>query len=249
SLGALLDGAGTGPAGRRGRLRGRAGHPIDARPAGPRADDLAAVATLRAAAARPQRPVRVHPADLREHVRAGREATLVVLVLDASGSMGARRRMPAVKAAALGLLLDAYQRRDRVALVTFRDARAELTVPPAGGVAHAAAAIRALPTGGTTPLDAGLDAAAALVRRERRREPGRRAVVVVVTDGRTSGGADGLARARAAARRLGRTADAAVVVDAEQGPVRLGLAAQLAEAAGARLTPLAALTPTARRAA
>ncbi len=176
-------------------------------------------------------------ADLREHVRAGREGNLVVFCVDASGSMGARRRMARAKGAILGLLTDAYQRRDRVALVTFRGAVAQLVLPPTGSVERAAAALASLPTGGGTPLAAGLDEAARVIVLEQRRDPSRRALALVVTDGRTQ---DRPAALRAA-QRLAKAAAGVVVFDGEQGPVRLGLARELAEAAGARLLPLTAL--------
>src|SRR5205823_13088659 len=119
---------------------------------------------------------------LREHVRADREGVLLCLVVDASGSMGARRRLARVKGALLGLLRDAYARRDRVAIVAFRDGGAQLLVTPGMPLERAAAAVRELPTGGRTPLAAGLDAAAQLLRREAGREPNRRAIAVVLTD-------------------------------------------------------------------
>jgi magnesium chelatase subunit D len=210
--------------------------------------DLAVAASLRAAAGRralSDGPP-LAPADLREHVRAGREGNLVVFCVDASGSMGARRRMAAVKGAILGLLLDAYRRRDRVALVTFRGAEAQVVLAPTGSVERAAAVLGALATGGATPLAAGLRRAAELVTLERRRDPERRALVLAVTDGRASGDG-GLDAARAAAAELARVADGVVVFDGEEGRVRLGLAAELARAAGAQLLPLAALHPTAPR--
>jgi magnesium chelatase subunit D len=226
--------------------------------------DLALAATLRAAGLRrgaergaggprdPYGPALV-PGDLREHVRAGREGNLVVFCVDASGSMGARRRMAAVKGAVIGLLLDAYQRRDRVALVTFAGDSSELVLPPTTSVERAAAALTALPTGGRTPVAAGLERAAALIDAERRRDPDRRALALVVTDGRASGGPEGRAAAERAAARLGAIAQGVVVFDAEEGAARLQLAGRLATAAGARLLSigaLAALTPDrARRAA
>ena len=89
-----------------------------------------------------------------------------------------------------------------------------------------------------------------MIRAEARRDPSRRALAVLVTDGRASGGAAGRAAAAAAAARLARAAAGVVVFDGEQGPVRLGLAGALADAAGARLLPLAALSvPAARSAA
>lgn len=226
-----LVGRGRGTAGR--RSSSTDGAPVDARvPDGP-VTDLALAATLRAAARRGAD--RIARPDLREHVRAGREGNLVVFCVDASGSMGARRRMAAVKGAILGLLLDAYQRRDRVALVTFRGAEATLNLPPTSSVEQAAAQLAVLPTGGGTPLAAGLTRTAELIATERRRHPEQRALALVVTD----------ARAREttaqAAHRLGTVADGVVVFDAEEGAVRLGLAQRLADDAGARLLPLAAL--------
>ena len=243
-----LAGVGRGAAGRRSRATGAEGQPVDSRPPTAAVTDLAVAASLRAAAGR--RAVAGGPplarGDVREHVRAGREGNLVVFCVDASGSMGARRRMAAVKGAILGLLLDAYRRRDRVALVTFRGAGAQVVLPPTGSVERAAAVLAALATGGTTPLAAGLHRAAELVTLERRRDPERRALVLAVTDGRASG-EGGLDAARAAAADLGRVADGVVVFDGEEGRVRLGLAAELARAAGAQLLPLAALHHTAPR--
>ena len=248
-----LAGVGHGAAGRRSRATGAEGQPVDSRPPNGPVTDLAVAASLRAAAAR--RSLAAGPplarTDLREHIRAGREGNLVVFCVDASGSMGARRRMATVKGAVLGLLLDAYRRRDRVALVTFRGAGAQVVLPPTGSVERAAAVLGALATGGTTPLAAGLHRAAELVTLERRRDPERRALVLAVTDGRASG-EGGLEAARVAAAELARVADGVVVFDGEEGRVRLGLAAELARAAGAQLLPLAALHRTAtapRRAA
>ncbi len=157
--------------------------------------------------------------------------------VDASGSMGARGRMARVKGAILGLLTDAYQRRDRVALVTFRGEGAQLVLPPTAGVERAARALQTLPTGGATPLAQGLAEAERVIRAERRRDPDRRALALVVTDGRTTRRAEAIE----AARKLVTTAAGVVIFDGEQGPVRLRLAAALADAAGARLLPLEAL--------
>jgi magnesium chelatase subunit D len=228
-----LHGSGSGPAGRRARTHGPGAGAIDSRPARADAHDIALVASLLSPSG-----------ELREHVRSGREGALVCLVVDASGSMGARRRLARVKGALLALLADAYARRDRVAVIAFRDSAAELLLAPGAPVERAAAAIRALPTGGRTPLAAGLDAATSLVRREALREPGRRAIAIVLTDGRV---ADPDKLVAGAAATLGRTAAAVHVVDTEDGPVRLGLATALAAAAGGELHHL--IAPTRRRAA
>jgi magnesium chelatase subunit D len=233
-----LDTAGRGPHGRRARAAGPGAGAIDSRPSGMDSDDVSIVATLRA------RLAGGDPGHLLEHVRAGREATLVCLVVDASGSMGAQRRLARVKGALLGLLRDAYARRDRVAVVAFRDGGAHLLVAPGAPLEHAAESIRKLPTGGCTPLAAGLDAAVGVIRREALRDSSRRAFALVLTDGRV-GDHDGAARVAAA--RLGRAAASVHVVDTEEGPVRVGLAPVLAAAAGGRLHVL--VSPTPRRGA
>jgi magnesium chelatase subunit D len=143
--------------------------------------------------------------------------------------MAARQRMSTVKGAVLSLLLDAYQRRDKVGLITFRGNRAELLLPPTSSVDAAAARLDSLPTGGRTPLSAGLLEVRATLERERLRDSSRRALVVLVTDGRHTTGADPLA----VAGLLRREGVAAIVIDCEAGPIRLGLAATLANALGA----------------
>jgi magnesium chelatase subunit D len=201
-------------------------------------------ATLTASAPHQRRRGRSGPglvlerADLREHRREGRESNLVLFVVDASGSMAARRRMEAVKGAVLSLLLDAYQRRDKVGLVCFRGTGAELLLPPTSSVDAAARRLEAMPAGGRTPLTAGLAEAHATLRRERLRDPLRRPLLVVVTDGRHTAGGE----PSAAAGNLRRDGVASVVVDCESGPVRLGLAAGLAQALGAEYLSLGSLS-------
>jgi len=189
----------------------------------------------------------VRPTDLRAPVRQGREGNLIIFCVDASGSMAARQRMREVKTAVLSLLLDAYQRRDKVGLVTFRGQAAELALPPTSSVDIAARRLTALPTGGRTPLAEGLHRVVDLLRVEAVRDPRRRPLVVLVTDGRATAGLDAVPHALRAARILGRISRA-VVIDCESGRVRLGLAADLASAMDAeylRLTDVAADTLTA----
>jgi magnesium chelatase subunit D len=177
----------------------------------------------------------VLPRDLREAVHVGREANLVLFVVDASGSMAARKRMTVVKTAVLSLLRDAYQRRDRIGMITFRGATADQVLPPTSSHEVGVLRLASLRTGGRTPLAAGLRAAAATIATERRRDPRRRPLLIVVTDGRATSGPDPVLVAPALA------GVAAVVVDCEAGPVRLGLARRLAVALGADVMPLEAL--------
>jgi magnesium chelatase subunit D len=224
-----------GAAGRRSRSTGTSGQLTGSRLPEGRLHSLHLTATLRAAAphqvarGRTGAGVSLHAGDLREAVREGREGNLVLFVVDASGSMAARSRMSAVKGAVVSLLTDAYQRRDKVALITFRGHDADLALPPTSSVEAAVVRLEQLPTGGRTPLSAGLLRAAEVLRIEGVRDPARRALVVIVTDGRhTSGPAPELAAAH-----LARTGAACVVVDCESGKVRLGLAGAMGLAMGA----------------
>ena len=234
-------GRGSGPAvrapgGRPAGSPGRAGRPGPVR-------QVHLTATLTAAAPHQAGRGRTGPGglrlrrdDLREPAREGREGNLVLFLVDASGSMAARRRMGAVKGAVLSLLLDAYQRRDKVGLITFR-----------GSAAPSCCCRRprrwrrrrpgwpTLPTGGRTPLAAGLLRAHEVLRAERLRDPQRRPLLVVVTDGRaTPRGARPGRRARRGRGCCRRPASRRWWSTASRGPVRLGLAAALARGAGCR---------------
>ena len=254
-----VEGVGTGAEGRRSRARATGGRSVGARPG---ARGLHLIATVHAAApqqvarGRREGALRLRSEDLREPIREGREGNLVLFVVDASGSMAARQRMAAVKGAILSLLLDAYQRRDKVGLVTFRGRGAEVALPPTWSVDAGAARLTSLPTGGRTPLAAGLLQAADVLRVERMRDPNRRPLVLIVTDGRAtqaSHSKDPLADTRRAAAHLHQAVAAlggtAVVVDCEAGPVRLGLAARLAADLGADHMPLTDLAADALTAA
>jgi magnesium chelatase subunit D len=229
-----VPGLGEGAAGRRSRARTEHGRTTGARRPQGALTKLHLAATIQAAAphqlarGRAGRGLVVRRDDLRQATREGREGNLVLFVVDASGSMAARQRMSAVKGAVLSLLLDAYQRRDKVGLVTFRGSAADVALPPTSSVDAAAVRLESLPTGGRTPLAAGLLKAHDVLRVERLRDPARRALVVLVTDGRATGGPEPVALAGRAARLFAADGVASVVVDCESGPVRLGLAGQLA---------------------
>ncbi|MFI1399676.1 putative cobaltochelatase [Streptomyces sp. NPDC020681] len=233
-----VPGIGEGAAGRRSRARTEHGRTTGARRPRGALTKLHLAATVQAAAphqrarGRSGRGLVVRRDDLRQANREGREGNLVLFVVDASGSMAARQRMSAVKGAVLSLLLDAYQRRDKVGLVTFRGKDAEVALPPTSSVDAAAARLELLPTGGRTPLAAGLLKAHHVLRVERMRDPSRRALLVVVTDGRATGGVDPVALASRSARLHAAEGTAAIVVDCESGPVRLGLAVELARDLG-----------------
>jgi len=248
-----VPGIGEGAPGRRSRARTEQGRVVRAAPDNPhRVADLHLPATVLAAAPHQRARGRTGPGlrlrrdDLRHAVREGREGNLVLFVVDASGSMAARRRMAAVSGAVLSLLRDAYQRRDKVGLVSFRGAGAELLLPPTSSVPTAVARLRRLRTGGRTPLADGLLRARRVLAAERLRDPKRRPLLVLLTDGRatvpTRLGNHPVADALRAAALLAGDGVATVVVDCESGPVRLGMAAQLAAVAGAPVVTVAELS-------
>jgi magnesium chelatase subunit D len=243
-----VDGVGQGRPGRRSRALGSSGRRVGS---GTGTGSLHLVETLRAAAERQAvqgtgavgdrtgRRVVLLPVDLRVAVREGREANLLLFCVDASGSMAARRRMVQVKTAILSLLTDAYRRRDKVALISFRGDGAALTLPPTGSVEVAAALLDELPAGGRTPLAEALVEAQRVLRRERLRDARMRPLLVLVTDGRATSGADAVARSRQAADRLAALGVPSVVVDCEDGPLKLGLAEILAGHLRAEHVPMA----------
>lgn len=216
------------------------GHYVRAVP-DPTPPSLALDATLRAAAVRstPEAGrLAVTRADLHRKERVGRTGTLVLFVVDASGSMAARRRMEAVKGAVLGLLQDAYEARDEVGVIAFRGTHAELILPATTSVELAERSLRSLPTGGRTPLAHALQLAQEELLRERRRRPDLRVLLVVLTDGRANvslpdTSADPWEQALAAGRGVAEAGVSALVLDTDVGFVRVGRAAELAQALAA----------------
>jgi magnesium chelatase subunit D len=214
------------------------GRVIGARRWDRRSSDIAPLASLLAAAlATSSQPPRLTlaPRTLRQRRRRGSARRFILFVVDCSGSMGARDRMAVTKAAVLALLGDAYRARDQVALLGFRDTGALLLIKPTRDVVQAMAHLQSLPTGGRTPLGAALLEASAVARRERARTEAAQTRVVLITDGRTDQ-AD-LERGIVA---LSAECDDIVVVDSEDGFVRLGRARGLASKLRARYIRLVA---------
>ncbi len=211
-------------AGRRSAALGPAGRLVRDRPPTETTTAVAVVASAVRLAARrvdePGAPVQLD--DVREAVREQRTGNLVVLVVDCSASMGAQRRIAAAKGAVVGLLTDAYQRRDRVALVACRGEEAEILLRPTGSGEIARARLDGLAAAGATPLASALELAHG-VATGRTGDRALAPLLVVVTDGRaTRGGDDPVAAAHRAATRIARDALPAVVVDAETGDAAPG---------------------------
>jgi magnesium chelatase subunit D len=206
--------------------------------------DLAFDATLRAAAPYQTRrkktglAIAIETTDIREKVREKRIGNFLLFVVDASGSMGAQQRMVAAKGAVLSLLLDAYQKRDRVGMIAFKGEKAEVLLEPTNSVELAHRRLAELPTGGRTPLAAGLLKAYEVARSHLFKNPHLSPILVIISDGRANVGLNGgkpLEDAwRAAALIREEERIKSVVVDAEkEGFLRLGLARRLAETLGA----------------
>lgn len=181
--------------------------------------------------------------DLRAEVRESKVARLIVFAVDASGSMATRRRIDAATGAVMGLLGDAYRRRDRVALVSFAGTEARVVLRPTGSVELARARVAGIPVGGATPLAAGLAAAHDMIRSST--TTGLRPLLVVLTDGRATeaDGSDPFEAALIAGARLRNDGVETLVVDVEDAPIRLNLAGRLAEEIGATYVRLDDLVP------
>lgn len=180
-------------AGRRSRTHTerKRGRYIQSRPANGKVNDLAFDATLRTAA--PHQKARheqgeemafaIRSSDLMKKIRVRRAANLVLFLVDASWSMAVTERMSATKGAILSLLTDAYQRRDRVGLITFQKDRALLVLSPTNSVYLAQKALSDIPVGGKTPLSAGLLMAFEVLKREKYLHPDVLPLLVIMTDG------------------------------------------------------------------
>lgn len=205
--------------------------------------DIAFDATLRAAApyqkARPSNgcAVVIRKDDLRSKIREKRTGNIFLFVVDASGSMGARERMKTVKGVIFKILLDAYQKRDRVGMVAFRQNQAEVLLPVTRSVDFAQKKLASMPTGGKTPLAKGLlkaeDVLDMLYRQDANQDP----VMILITDGRATSplnkGTNPVTDALEEAKRIGRRNIPVAVIDTESGFIKLGLAKKLAKAMGA----------------
>ena len=215
-----------------------------------KASGLALDATLRAAAPHQvsrrdnsdsQNAILIEPQDIRDKVRESKSGSLVLFVVDASGSMGAQRRMVAVKGAVMSLLLDAYQRRDRVGMISFRGTSASLLLPPTNSVDLAQVHLQEMPTGGRTPLSAGLFKALEIIETERIKDRDVMPLLVLLSDGRGNvalGPDSPLDEAYAAAGIIGDDKIPSVVVDTESGFIKLGMVQPVAEAMGAQYLKL-----------
>ena len=205
--------------------------------------DIAIDATLRAAAPHQKGrqsngcAVVIRHEDIRRKQREKRTGNIFLFLVDASGSMGARERMKAVKAVVFKMLADAYQKRDRVGMIAFRRDRAEVLLPITRSIEFAQKKLAALPTGGKTPLAQGLIKAEDMLDRLYKQDPLQDPVLILITDGRATNSlnknTDPVRDALSEAERIGHRHMLAAVIDTESGFIKLGLAKELAQKMGA----------------
>ncbi|MDD2835820.1 MAG: VWA domain-containing protein, partial [Methanothrix sp.] len=219
--------------------------------------DIAIDATIRAAA--PYQKVRSGPnaiivksEDIREKERVGKTSAVVLFVVDASGSMGANQRMESAKGAVLSLLMDSYQKRDKIGMVAFKGKDAELILPPCSSVDLALSRLRELPTGGKTPLSAGLSRALQLLQGELRKDEETKLMMILISDGRANVGMGGkikdeLMEISERSKLLGihTIVIDTEVVDSSFMEMRLGYCHEIAEKCAGKYYPISSLSPEA----
>lgn len=209
--------------------------------------DLAFDATLRAAA--PFQSVRekngnaiiIHNSDFRKKIREKKIGNLVLFIVDASGSMGAQQRMVASKGAVLSMLLDAYQKRDKVGLIAFKGESAELLLPPTSSVELAQKHLQEMPTGGKTPLSHGLMKGYETIQAELRRDPDTCPFMVLISDGRANVSMNGESPFQETISIASLFRDQGIqsaVIDTESSMIKFGLAQEVSSALGARYLAL-----------
>lgn len=217
--------------------------------------DIAIDATIRAAA--PYQWVRSGPnaiivkdEDIREKERVGKTSAVVLFVVDASGSMGANQRMESAKGAVLSLLMDSYQKRDKIGMIAFKGKEAEIILPPCTSVDLALGRLRELPTGGKTPLSAGLSRGLQLLQGELRKDEESKLMMVLISDGRANEGMGGKIKDElmAISERIKHLGIHTIVIDSEVVDssfldMRLGYCHQIADQCQGKYYPLSSLTP------
>ena len=168
----------------------------------------------------------IKPQDYRRKAREKRVGAYQLFVVDASGSMAARHRMEATKAAILSLLRDSYIHRDSVGLIAFRKESAEVLLPFTRSVERAERLLASMPTGGKTPLAHALRMAYTMCDRLLRAHRAERIQIICITDGRATSGdsEDPVAESKQWARILGTLPVDCIVIDTETGFIKLGLA-------------------------
>jgi len=199
--------------------------------------DIALDATIRAAAPfqnirdRSNVALAIEKSDIREKMREKRTGSTIIFVVDASGSICAQKRMEAAKGAIMSLLTDAYEKRDKVAMIAFRKDTAEVLLRVTRSVDLAQKCLKDLPAGGKTPLASGLDSAYRLIKKELLKDKEAIPFVVLISDGRANvslNGGDPLGEALHIAEKIGEEGIRSAVIDTESGFIKFGTLKKLA---------------------
>jgi len=214
--------------------------------------DIAIDATIRAAALRladsnEALPIKIVDQDIREKVRRAKVSSLITLVVDASGSMAAQKRMKAAKGAVFGLLSDAYRRRDKIAFIAFRGKSAEVLLTPTNNIDLAEKALRELPTGGRTPLSHALLTALNLIKSEKEKcSKTIKPIIVLITDGKANVSISGKIREEIIdiCRKIRENNIHLAVIDVSEDPYTPNYINDIIEAANAKHIKIETLTST-----
>jgi len=163
--------------------------------------------------------------ELLQKFRVGKTATACLFVVDASGSMGAQKRMEAAKGAIFSLLEDSYQNRDRVGLIAFKAIQADLILPLSSSIDLAYARLCELPTGGRTPLASGMIKALQVLMNEKLKYPSLIPNLILISDGRANMSSSGSIKAEIIAvfEDLAEAGVRSLVIDTEEQKGGLGL--------------------------
>jgi len=213
-----------------------------ARPAPGDYRDIAIDATVRQAAPhqRERQPsgvaLTIRDQDIQRKVRMRKTANFILFAVDASWSMAAAERMEATKGAIMSLLVDAYQKRDRVCMISFQRDKARVVLPPTSSVEMAKRALQDIPVGGKTPLSAGLMLAYQVIQREKQQRPDAVPMMILLTDGAGNVSLSGVPPRQEAlliADLFARKGIRSVVINTEHASLDRGLAQELAEKLGA----------------
>lgn len=202
--------------------------------------DLALDATIRAAAPFQRErksngmAITIYEQDIREKVRQKKIANLLVFVVDASGSMGANQRMVETKGAIMSLLKDAYVKRDKICLISFRGQEAQVLLPPTRSVERGYKLLESLEIGGKTPLNAGLSKGVQVIKTELKKAPDLMPMMIVITDGKGNVSLDDEKKPKAELLEIGdkireyKQINTMVIDIEKQGMMRFGIAKELA---------------------
>ena len=207
-------------------------------------NDIAFDATIRAAA--PYQKVRhsddlslvIESQDIRMKVRERRSGCTLLFLVDASGSLGVRKRMATVKGAIMSMLRDSYVKRDRIGLMAFRRDSAEMILPPTKSVEYSYKCLEEMPTGGKTPLGEALIRVNEYMTAYARCHVGERCYIILVTDGRANVPLQEGMNANEEVQKMAEDISIPhvkwIVVDASTSFPRFDNAEKLAERMGAR---------------